>query len=197
MRNSLLILTVLAGSAAFAGPLLFTLSGTYGPSAVTAAYVAPNEPFTLSFEIQNPPVANASLTIFEVAAFDVVYTLNGVPIPVTNGTAGFAKQNNFFFCLDLLCDAEIITAGTAPAFTGTLFTPTLVPGIYPQTQVFSRTDFVGDNGSQTVSSIDVQQVSTTPEPATVPLAAGAFVGLFVGRKASSSLRRPLRPSGRT
>ena len=109
---------------AVAGTVLFTGSGTWGDSAPSTPYSAPDESWSFSFDLPNPIATNPT-----TQATDFVYDLSGSPVstPLLSVTF-FPVANAGLFDLNF-------TDGTAVSIYGADVgsSLTLMPGTYPAT----------------------------------------------------------------
>jgi hypothetical protein len=163
---------------AFAGSVTISASGTWGTLSGTNTYFVSNEPWTLSFQVVNPPSSTYAVypTSFGTYYTNGVYTLNGNPVTLTGTQVYFSTSYSFDFCLDSGCNNQIGTFNGDPSlFSGTTSNPTLVPGSYPTTSSGFAADsfslnfeapYQGSTGTQGTISVSG---ATTPEPASALL----------------------------
>jgi hypothetical protein len=95
-----------AGDAA-AGTVFFSGSGTWGDSAPSTPYSAPDESWSFSFDLPNPIASNPTFQ-----ATDFVYDLNGSPVSTPLSSVKFFPVANAG-----LFDLNFLTAASS-AFTG-------------------------------------------------------------------------------
>jgi hypothetical protein len=181
-----------------AGPLTFSMSGTFNSSQNThSPYFAPNATWSLSFVVNNPPAIEFSSpdnSYFETEYSDGSYTLNGSSVPVTGYDVYFDTGTTTFldFCLDSACHNQIDFQGAA-IFTGPVTDPTLSSGSYPSSATVTGYYVVSqdqpvqhDNPGVTVDVVGTGDPSPTPEPATMVSVAGGLLAFGLARRRRSS-----------
>lgn len=162
-------LLLLAIPGLFATPLLLTTGGTFASYTPTDAYAAPNEPWTLSFEIDsNPVVSNVTGNGFDVAFSDFTYMLNGSPLALPVGMIQFwssvGDPGGFDVCFyNMACTLGLEFEGPQ-LYTGSTSAPTIQAGVYDMTRV-NNLD-IAQGSFQQFIYLPVT-IATTPEPSTL------------------------------
>lgn len=165
-----------------AGPVTISASGTWGALSGSDAYFVSGQPWTLSFQVGNPPlVADSDATSFETAFSSATYSLNGSPVALTGSRVFFRTNQSIDICLDTGCVFQLTTFGLSPQlFSGATSNPTMVPGIYlTDSQGFGAVDnnlYIGSAGG--VQNIFVTSQDALPDDPIVPEpATWALVGI--------------------
>jgi hypothetical protein len=135
-----------AGDAA-AGTVFFSGSGTWGDSAPSTPYSAPDESWSFSFDLPNPIASNPTFQ-----ATDFVYDLNGSPVSTPlSSVKFFPVANAGLFDLNF-SDGGVVSFYGADVGSSL----TLIPGTYPATSGLN--DLFPAVGSGTVT------LTAVPEP---------------------------------
>ena len=170
----LLSLLLLSISSLFAVPYTVSSSGTFGGSASTTPMTAPNQTWSFSFLIDSNPLPNSTeleSTRLPISGFE--YRLNGSLVPANPSGASFYPAL-FGGGFDIETP-EVIVALGPQMFSGTLASPTILPGVYTlgldQNSVPSR---IGD---ASILGAQVTIGAAVPEPASVGLSLLGLVGL--------------------
>jgi MYXO-CTERM domain-containing protein len=176
---------VLFFSASVFANVTVSINGTYQSTTLPGTYSAPSAPWTLSFQVANPPaVSGVTSFSFDTTYTNAVFTLNGASVPVTGSQVYFSffgTNSVMNVSLDALSTFGV---GAAPQlFTGTPSSPTLTLGSFPVSQV-SMT-YSGGEGSQSSlvhSNLLLAQSASpaptaTPAPSSVIMAAIGLAGL--------------------
>jgi hypothetical protein len=181
---------VLFTSGLAASPVTISLSGTYSPTAQNTSYFAPNETFSLSFQVNNPPpiVASASF-FFETTYSNASYTLNGNPVALSGSLVSFFASGGLVFCFSGNgCQYELVAEGAPLLFSGPPVSPTLVIGSYQATSWVSAVSGGIDGGSPSGGAITIAPTgATVPEPATWMLTFAGILIACVCRKSGLAL----------
>jgi hypothetical protein len=166
-RTFLLLILVLSICAlASADPLLVTAGGIFSAADSADTFVAPGDPFDLSFAVDSNPVIPTSdhtLNSFDIPVTDFQYTLNGTPVSVTpTDIRFFTSALGGGFEVDFAAlDAEFLF-GPDQMFTGTTSAP-----------VFSTATFSGDGWTflddNNVDAGTASPLEITPEPSSIPI----------------------------
>jgi MYXO-CTERM domain-containing protein len=182
--GGLLATLTLLSANALAQNVTITVSGTYSASAATNAFTVPNANWTLSFQVaQVPSVSFSTANQFRIPYTNGVFTLNGVPAPMTGNTVVFyTSANAFDIYLDSAVNTQFEVYG-GPVFSGTTANPTILTGTYVLTGVESFTVNPGGgffDGPSAIFSNAVIAPSTapgTPAPTSVILVSLGLAGL--------------------
>ncbi len=176
----LLSVILLCASGLAASPVTISLSGTYSSATSNNTYFAPNGNFSLSFQVNNPPVVgNSGPTLFQTTYGASSYTLNGNPVALSGSLVFFYTAQSLDFCFSSnTCQYQLVSAGGSPSlFSGPPSSPTLVAGSYHVNQWFTAVNNVSDGGSPSGGTITVTSTgAAVPEPATWAL---MLVGVLV------------------
>lgn len=175
--SRLLAVVALFSSAASAANVTITTGSTYSAGAAVSTYSAPSATWTLTFQVANPPtVVSTGVGTFTTTYTNGVFTLNGTPIILTGSNVTFQSGGGFEILLDPATALRQNDEETAE-FSGSLTSPTIVPGTYPFT-VFQL--FLYPSGTPIVLALISANVvitagasspSPTPLPSTLTLAA--------------------------
>ncbi len=147
--------------------MTISMGGTWGNLSGSDASFVSNEPWTLAFQVANPPMVGTSdAASFRTSYSNVVYTLNGSPVAAPGNEVFFYTSQSFDICLDPSWNFQIGTFGGSPAlFSGTTANPTIVPASY-------ATDSNGfaahDVNTLLGTASGVHPISVTPQGSTVP-----------------------------
>lgn len=190
----LICLLLLAALPMFAGPYTYSLSGTWNPSTDVTPFYAPSTPFSLSFDLNNPPPVFVS-DATEAGMFytNGHYTLNGVPVALDGNELFFfvsASGQSFDICLDSNCVYQI-NGGFTPFFTGPSSAPVPVTGSLLLSQL-NATYFPVGKGVPNIFNIGATTVTVTqagaptlpagvPEPATLGLFCAGLAAIVTRR----------------
>ena len=150
-----------------AATLLVTASGVFGSFSSyftpTTSFTAPNEPWSLSFQVSsNPVVSDTSFGVQFAPVFtNFTYTLNGSPVVLNPAEILFlaAGFNGLFnVCLDSPCVTHANGLGFdgSQLYSGSELSPTILQGTYTSTQFFiavNNTTFAEPNATVTVSAM--------------------------------------------
>jgi hypothetical protein len=150
----------------WAGPVTITGSGTWSSTATTAGLSAPNESWTLSFEVSSPiPLTNVNTTGGQsVAVLDAVYKLNGVVVGTINDARFFSSGFSGLFSLDFSGvgspnDLDFYGPQVFDSTSGAILTNT-----------YSGVSDVGvthDPAGEGTASFTIAPTATVPEPSTL------------------------------
>jgi len=185
------MMLALGASLAMGSPVTVSTGGTWGGVGSSSAYFASNEPWTLSFQVDNPPVLfSVSALYFDTFYSNAVYTLNQQVVSLSGEIVSFEVGGDFDFCLDLSCDHVISPLDGSPLlFSGPTSNPILVPGSYTTTlgTSFTALDYKAQAGpvvgvtpgNGTV--LIMAQTSSTPEPGGLALIGAGLAALGIAR----------------
>jgi hypothetical protein len=184
-RILVLAFSVLVGAAqiAVAGPLLVAAAGTYASLTPVSFFTAPLETWSLSFLIDsNPTSSSSSFGDFFTPAFsDFTYSLNGSPVAITPNQIMFRSVPantpfilSFAVCWNTTCPGgttEGMAFDTSQLYTGSEFSPMIVPGVY------ATSEFFIDHGSSYLEPNTSLIIANAPEPSALLLSAIGLVAL--------------------
>jgi hypothetical protein len=137
--RKILYLLVLAGTAACAGPLTFSMSSTFNAGTSNTPYFAPGETWSVSLTINSTPTVISDFTgqFTHVAISNVVYLVNGVQTYTGDDSMYFYAtpfyNGGFDLCLDSNCSFGLAGNGGVQMYTGTETAPLFAPGSFPMT----------------------------------------------------------------
>lgn len=132
MKKSFSLL-LLAATAGLAGPLTFSMSGTFNPATSVTPYFGPNETWSVSLTIDSTPVvvSDTALQYTQVAISNVVYLVNGVQTYTGSDSMYFYAtpfySGGFDLCLDSNCVYGLQGNGGVQMYTGTEAAPVFSP----------------------------------------------------------------------
>lgn len=182
----LLLLFVLLAVRGNAAPLLVSSSGTWGASAPTSLWTAPNATWTFSFLTEsNPTITSSWSTGFNPPYSAFQYTLNGSAVATVPAAIAF---NTYATLVVSFGSGTGFQLFGPPAFVGSTSAPTIVPGNYiamAQPNTVSPYFEINSNFIQgltgTVVTISPASVSV-PEPSTLLSLSGAALGFVAWRR---------------
>ena len=160
-----------------ASPLLVTAAGTYDSVTPVSFFTAPSEIWSLSFLIDsNPSISSSSFGVYFSPAFsDFTYSLNGSSVAITPDQIAFwagPADTPFILSLSICWNGpcaggtdEGMAFDTSQLYTGSEFSPTIVPGVYPTSEFFI------DNGPSYREPNTSLTIASTPEPSAFLLSA--------------------------
>jgi hypothetical protein len=197
VRKSFFLLA-LAGTAAWAGPLNFSMSGTFNSATSSTPYFGPNENWSVSLTIaSNPAVVSDFIGQYtQVAISNVVYLVNGVETYTGNDSMYFYATpyyaGGFDLCLDSNCVYGLSANVGVQMYSGPETAPMFSPSVFTTTQ-FNAYYFPVGQGTpiespQTNTNVTVS--AATPEPSSVLLSLIGFAALGV---CAVARQRRLRP----
>jgi len=172
----LLALAALWVIPAMAGPVTISMGGTWGALSGSDAYFASSEPWTLSFQVANPPAVIVSdSATFLTFYSNAVYTLNGSPVAVTGNVVKFSTTQGtpgISVCLGVNnnCQFQLATSnGSQALFTGAPSSPTMVPGLYlTSSSGFQAIDLTINPNNPLGTTPGIQTISVTSQDSAVP-----------------------------
>jgi len=181
-----LALTALSAASAGAGTLTFSVSGTFDGAAPTTTYTAPNEAWSLTFQVANPPLAGPGVGGFQTTYNNISYILNGASVSTT-GVNLDITSNGVVNAVDVFLDTgstQLVVYTFVSIYSGSNTNPTLIPSNYA-TQNGELLAGTAANFA-TLSTLDITGGSAVPEPKSGLL---AFTGLAVVGLLNIRLRR--------
>jgi hypothetical protein len=180
-------LLLLAGTAAWATPLNFSMSGTFNAGTSVTPYFGPNETWSLSLSLDsNPAVVSDFIGQFtQVTISNVVYLVDGVETYAGDNSVFFYAtpfySGGFDICLDSNCSFGLAANVGVQMYSGpnSEASPTFAPAVYTTT-VFDAYYFPVGQGTTIESpqtNIPVTISAATPEPSSVLLSLLGLVAL--------------------
>ena len=181
-------LLFLAGAGAWAGPLTFTMSGTFNAGTSSTAYFGPNETWSVSLTIDSTPavISDFAGQYTHVAISNVVYLVNGVETYTGDDSMYFYAtpfyNGGFDLCLDSNCSFGLAGNGGVQMYTGTEAAPVFSPGVFPMT-IFDAYYFPVGQGTPVESPQSNPTITIAPagvpEPSSLYLSMLGMAGLAV------------------
>ena len=191
-------LLFLAGSAAWATPLNFSMSGMFNAATSSTPYFGPNENWSVSFTIAtNPAVVSDTIGQYtEVTISNVAYLVNGVETYTGSDTlymyATPFYAGGFDLCLDANCVYGLAANVGQQMYSGPESGPTISPAVYTTT-VFNAYYFPVGQGTPIESpqtNLNVIVASTAaPEASSFYLSALGIAAFGLSACSRMAVRR--------
>jgi hypothetical protein len=183
---------LLAGTLGLAGPLTFTMSGTFNAGTSSTPYFGPNETWSVLLTVNSTPTVISDFTgqFTQVAISNVVYLVNGVQTYTGGDTMYFYAtpfyNGGFDLCLDSNCSFGLAGNGGVQMYTGTEAAPVFSPGVFPMT-TFDAYYFPEGQGTpidsaQTNPTVTVAPAVPEPSSFYLSMLAMAALALVVARR---------------
>jgi hypothetical protein len=171
-------------ASAAAGPLTFSTSGTFSASTPASLYFQPNAAWSFSLTVASNPVVISSFPNVdtELTISNVMYSLNGSPVSVPGFRLflyplGSTTSGMFDVCMEGGCNYQISATGPQ-LYSGTEVSPTVLSGLFAETQLFVFTS--QGSFTQQPSNVSIAGgASAAAEPASGVTSGIGLVGLFL------------------